>query len=78
MVLSVNKFPELQALLAAGDEIMLEDDGRIVARVTAVPVKQKQRIAGLLRGKIRVTPDFDDTPEDLLELFLRGEVFPKG
>ena len=78
MVLSVNKFPELRALLATGDEIMLEDDGRIVARVTAVPMERKQRIAGLLRGKIRVTPDFDDTPEDLLELFLRGEIFPKG
>ena len=78
MVLSVTKFPELQALLAAGDEIMLEDDGRIVARVMAIPMERKQRIAGLLRGKIRVAPDFDDTPEDLLELFLRGEVFPKG
>ena len=61
MVLSANKFPELQALLAAGNEIMLEADGRIVARVTAVPIKPKQRIAGLLRGKIRITAYFDDT-----------------
>lgn len=56
MVLSVNRFPEPPVALAAGDEIMLENDGRIVTRLTAVPVERKQHIAGLrlLHDKVRI------------------------
>jgi antitoxin (DNA-binding transcriptional repressor) of toxin-antitoxin stability system len=77
MTLSVEKFPELQALLAAGQEVTLEDHGQIVARVTPVAKTRGRPIAGLLSGKIRIADDFDHMPEDLIELFENSIIYPK-
>ncbi len=78
MTVSIEKFPELQVLLAAGHEVMLEKNGLIVARVARIPNTYKRPIAGLLRGQIRVSSDFDETPSEMLDLMLHGDVFPKG
>ena len=73
MTLSVEKYPELQTLLASGQEIMLENNGQIVARVMPVAARTGRPIAGLLRGKIHIEPDFDETPEELIALFENGK-----
>jgi antitoxin (DNA-binding transcriptional repressor) of toxin-antitoxin stability system len=78
MTLSVLKYPELKAMLANGEEIAFEEDGQIIARVTPVVATRGRPIAGLLRGKIRVATDFDQTPQDLIDLFENSSVFPKG
>jgi prevent-host-death family protein len=55
---------------ASGQEIIIAKAGRPVARLVplAAPVRLKQ--LGLLRGKIRVSPDFDaPLPDDLLDAF---------
>lgn len=36
-----------------------------------------RRLSGALRGQIWIAPDFDDTPEELIDLFYDGEVFPE-
>jgi antitoxin (DNA-binding transcriptional repressor) of toxin-antitoxin stability system len=77
MTLSVEKYPELQALLQAGKEIEFVRNGQIVARVLPVSQRKGVPIAGLLKGKIRIAPDFDQTPEDLIELFENGQIYPK-
>ncbi|MEY4532136.1 MAG: hypothetical protein RLZZ156_2859 [Deinococcota bacterium] len=77
MILSLEKYPELQALLATGSEIALENNGQIVARVMPINSTKGRPIAGLLRGKIRIADDFDQTPQDLIDAFLEGSVFPK-
>jgi antitoxin (DNA-binding transcriptional repressor) of toxin-antitoxin stability system len=77
MTLSLEKYPELQALLATGAEITLENNGQVVARVTPVATTRGRPIAGLLHGKIRIAPDFDQTPQELIDLFENGNVFPK-
>ena len=73
MTLRVEKYPELQTLLASGQEIMLENNGQIVARVMPVAARTGRPIAGLLRGKIHIEPDFDETPEELIALFENGK-----
>ncbi len=55
---------------AAGREIVIARAGRPVARLVplASPLRRKQ--LGLLRGKIRVSADFDaPLPDDLLDAF---------
>lgn len=40
--------------------------------------KLKPRKLGLLRGKIWVSPDFDEEDEEINKLFYEGDIFPKG
>lgn len=56
--------------VAGGREIVIARAGRPVARLVplAAPVRRKQ--LGLLRGKIRISADFDaPLPEDVLAAF---------
>lgn len=39
--------------------------------------ESKPRSLGLLEGQIWIAPDFDDTPEELIDLFYDGEIFPE-
>ena len=36
-----------------------------------------RRLSGALRWQIWIAPDFDDTPEELIDLFYDGEIFPE-
>lgn len=74
MTLSLEKYPELQALLATGAEITLENNGQVVARVMPVSITKGRPIAGLLRGKIRIADDFDQTPQVLIDAFEQGSL----
>ncbi len=58
---------------AAGEEIVIAKAGRPMARL--VPLKQRQgpRVAGQLKGQIRIGPGFEEPlPEDIAKAF-RGE-----
>jgi prevent-host-death family protein len=60
--------------VAGGREIVIARAGRPVARLVplATPVRRKQ--LGLLRGKIRISADFDaPLPEDVLAAFEGGQ-----
>lgn len=54
----------VQAL--AGDEVIITEDGKPVARLVPVPVAaaNKKRVAGLNRGTIWASEDFDQTLPD--------------
>jgi prevent-host-death family protein len=56
---------ELQGLLALardGDEIIIEENGEPLARLVPIekPKEQKKRIAGLGKGAVWMSDDFDD------------------
>jgi prevent-host-death family protein len=62
-----------------GHEISIARAGKPVAKIVAAakkkrkPAQAKRNLAGKLRGKIRIAPNFDDPlPEDILAAF-RGE-----
>jgi prevent-host-death family protein len=63
---------------AAGEEIIIAKAGKPVARL--VPLETQAlppRKLGLLAGKLKVADDFDDPlPDELLDLFLDGPIFP--
>ena len=54
------------ALTRNGDEIVLEENGEPLAKVTPIekPQVQKPRIAGLGRGTMWMSEDFDDELPD--------------
>ena len=69
-----------------GEEIIIAKAGKPFLRLTPYdepnrvedkPEEPKRRQLGLLEGKIWIAPDFDDTPEELIDLFYNGEVFPE-
>jgi len=56
-----------------GEEIVITRHGKPVARIVPVDRRRTPRKLGALRGKIRVTADFDaPLPEEVLALFEGG------
>jgi prevent-host-death family protein len=50
-----------------GEEVILAKAGKPVARLVAYKGPAHPRIPGALKGKIRISPDFDSLPEDMAE-----------
>ncbi len=54
-----NKLPDLLAQALAGNEVIITDRGKPVARLVPVAPSKNKRIAGLNRGAIWTSEDFD-------------------
>lgn len=54
---------------AKGEEVIIAKSGKPVAKLVAYKEKLKPRKLGLLKGKIWVSPDFDDEDEEINKLF---------
>lgn len=58
---------------AAGEEIIIARAGRPVARLVALDdSSSRRRVPGGWRGKVRISPDFDELPADV-EAAFRGD-----
>ena len=68
---------ELGELAWQGEEIIIAKAGKPFLRLTPYKEPAKPRRLGLLAGQIWIAPDFDDTPEELIDLFYDGDIFPK-
>ncbi len=54
----------------AGEEIVITRHGRPVAKLVAADALREPRKLGLLKGRVRISPDFDaPLPADLLDAF---------
>lgn len=52
----------------SGETVTITRRGRPVARLVPVdPIRG--RVPGRLRGRIEMAPDFDDTPEEIIDAF---------
>jgi prevent-host-death family protein len=61
------RFSELLRRVEQGEEIVIARDGHPVARLVGMPTVV--RTPGRWRGQIRIAPDFDDLPEEVLATF---------
>lgn len=52
-----------------GEEIVIGRAGRPIARLCAYQARRAPRVPGRLAGKIKMAPDFSDTPEWLIDAF---------
>lgn len=60
-----NQLQDLLALALAGNEIIITKDGKPLARLVPVNPQGKKRVAGLNRGALWVSEDFDESlPDD--------------
>jgi antitoxin (DNA-binding transcriptional repressor) of toxin-antitoxin stability system len=55
-----------------GEEVIIERDGKPVAKVS--PYKEEEDWFGMDEGKGWIADDFDDTPEDLIKAFEGDEI----
>jgi len=55
-----NKLEDLLAQTLAGNEVVITEDRRPVARLVPVDQSKKKRVAGLNRGAIWTSEDFDE------------------
>lgn len=60
----------------AGEEIVIAKAGKPVAKLVAYKEKLKKRKPGLWKGKVWVSPDFDEEDEEINKLFYDSEIFP--
>jgi prevent-host-death family protein len=61
---------------AAGEEIIIGRAGKPVAKLVACKPPVERRRLGAMRGQIWIAPDFDDTDQEIVDLFEKGPIFP--
>ena len=64
-------FSRLVERAEAGEEIVIARAGRPVARLAPLRARTQPREPGLWRGRVRISADFDQTDEALLDAFER-------
>ena len=66
------QFSKLLARVSTGEEIVIAKAGKPVARLVPIRVKRGHRPIGIDKGKIWMSPDFDDPlPDEILDLFYK-------
>lgn len=55
--------------VAAGEEVIIGKAGRPVAKLVPYTESRARRTPGRWRGQIRIAPDFDATPAEVLDAF---------
>lgn len=60
---------KLIAKAEAGQEVVIWRAGKPVAKIVPVKAAKAEWKPGALKGKIRVSPDFNELPEDIARVF---------
>ena len=71
-----SQLSKLLQQVEAGDEIIIARHGKPVARLVPLQRTAVPRQLGLLRGKIWISPDFDEPDEELIDLMENGPIVP--
>ncbi len=61
------KFSELLNKALAGEEVVIARDNRPLVRIEPMGVSGGKRNPGSAKGRVRVAPDFDETPADFTD-----------
>ncbi len=56
----------------AGEEIIISRSGEPVAVI--VPYRKKKRKGGIWKGKVKISKNFEELPEEYVELFYKGSL----
>ena len=63
---------QLLDLAASGEEVIIARAGRPMAKLIPYQVKQQSKKLGCWKGKVKISKDFDELPEEFSRAF-RGE-----
>ncbi|MFZ0243782.1 MAG: type II toxin-antitoxin system prevent-host-death family antitoxin [Desulfobacterales bacterium] len=53
----------------AGEDIIISKAGKPLVKLVPVDVDDRVRIPGRFKGQIKIAPDFDDTPVEIIAGF---------
>jgi prevent-host-death family protein len=62
-------FSKLVRAVESGDEIVVENHGKPVAKLVAYRPAPASRVPGMFKGQIVIKPGFDEIPEGFTEAF---------
>lgn len=60
----------------AGEEVVIARAGEPQVRLVPIKPTDRRRTPGCWAGKLRMAPDFDATPPDVIDAFEQNPVFP--
>jgi prevent-host-death family protein len=63
--------------VAEGEEVVISRSGKPVARLVPMEIEEKARTPGSLKGKIWISPDFDDELPDVIDGFEESRIQPE-
>ena len=71
-----SQLSRLGRLAWEGEEIVIAKAGEPFLRLEPYRRAQGRRTLGVFAGQIELAPDFDDTPQNVVEAFYESSLFP--
>lgn len=59
-----------------GEEVVIARAGEPYLRLVPYREQKPRRRLGAMKGQIRIAPDFDETPPEVIDSFWKSEIFP--
>ena len=59
-----------------GEDVVIAKAGKPYLNLVPYRESRKQRKPGRLKGQISISPDFDETPQEIIESFYDSNLFP--
>ena len=67
-----SQLSKLDQLAWEREEVIIAKAGKPFLKLVPYRAEQERRPFGLLKGRIWTAPDFDDTPQDIIDAFEGG------
>jgi len=71
-----SQLSRLGRLAWEGEEIVIAKAGEPWLRLEPYRERRDKRKLGVLKGQIRIAPDFDETPQEIIDSFYDSNLFP--
>ncbi len=71
-----SQLSRLGRLAWEGEEIVIARSGEPYLRLVPYREQRAKRKLGVLRGRIRIAPDFDEPPREVIDSFYESNLFP--
>ncbi len=71
-----SQLSRLGKLAWEGEEVVIARAGEPWLRLEPYRKRRAKRRLGVLKGKIRIAPDFDETPREVIDSFYDSNVLP--
>ncbi len=71
-----SQLSRLGKLAWEGEQIVIAKAGEPYLRLVPFREKKTKRKLGALKGQIWIAPDFDETPQEVIDAFWNSKIFP--
>ena len=71
-----SQLSKLGKLAWEGEKIVITKAGEPYLRLEPYRKQKVKRKLGALKGQIWIAPDFDETPQDVIDSFWNSKIFP--